>query len=237
MKYNINIPQPCHEDWNKMLPEQKGRHCEACKTVVTDFTTMTDAEIINHLKSSSSKTCGRFLESQLNRELIEPTESYQWFSIPKLSAAASILFSLLQLPVLAQNKNEIKTEQTQVLKNDSLKQKLSGDIIIKGTVLQADNDLPLDYLNVGVYLNNKIIAGALTLEDGSFTINLPKEYKDSIIHIIVKHVGYYEERKEIKNSFDQTIQLCLTKLTYLTGDVRIKQTPWQRFKQKIRRLF
>jgi hypothetical protein len=104
-----------------MLPEQKGRHCEACKTVVTEFTNMTDAEIIHHLKAASSKTCGRFLETQLNRELIEPAKTYDWFSIPKLSAAASILFSLLQLPASAQNKNEIKTEQTQVLKNDSLK--------------------------------------------------------------------------------------------------------------------
>jgi hypothetical protein len=121
MKYNINIPKPCHEDWNAMLPEQKGRHCEACKTVVTDFTIMTDAEIISHLKASSSNTCGRFLDTQLNRNLIEPTKTYDWFSIPKLSAAASILFSLLQLPVFAQNKNEVRTEQTQVLKNDSLK--------------------------------------------------------------------------------------------------------------------
>jgi hypothetical protein len=220
-----------------MLPEQNGRHCDACKTVVTDFTIMTDAEIINHLKATANKTCGRFLETQLNRELIEPTKTYNWFSIPKLSAAASILFSLLQLPVFAQNKNEIKTEQTQIQKSDSTKQKLSGDIIIKGTVLRADNNMPMDYIAVGVFLNNKIIAGANTLEDGSFSINIPNEYRDSIINVIVRHVGYYEERKEIKNSFNQTIQLCLTKLPYLTGAVCIRQTKWQRIKRKIRRWF
>ena len=128
MKYNINIPQPCHEDWNNMLPEHKGRHCEACKTVVTDFTTMTDAEIINHLKATASKTCGRFLETQLNRELIEPTKNYDWFSITKLSAAASILFSLLQLPVLAQNKNEIKSTEKKYVRPENNKIKYQKNI-------------------------------------------------------------------------------------------------------------
>ncbi|MEY4877545.1 MAG: hypothetical protein RL708_2695 [Bacteroidota bacterium] len=237
MKYNINIPQPCHEDWNKMLPEQKGRHCDACKTVVTDFTIMTDAEIINHLKATASNTCGRFLETQLNRNLIEPTKTYDWFNIPKLSAAASILFSLLQLPALAQNKNEIKTEQTQIQKLDSTKQKLSGDIIIKGTVLNALDDKPMDFIIITAKKKELVIAVTLSNEDGSFTINIPKEYKDSIMNVIVRHVGYYEESKEIKNSFDQTIQLCLTKLPYLTGAVFIRQTKWQRFKRKIRRLF
>lgn len=135
----ISIPQPCNENWDAMMPQDKGRHCEACRTIVTDFTKMTDAEIINHLKISSSKTCGRFLETQLNRELVEPLQNHNWFSIPKLSAAASILFSLLQLPVLAQNKNEIKTEQTQVLKNDSMK---------IDTLKQAEiNKLPVRNLN------------------------------------------------------------------------------------------
>ena len=34
------IPNPCHEDWNKMTPEDKGRHCSVCDKVVIDFTKM-----------------------------------------------------------------------------------------------------------------------------------------------------------------------------------------------------
>jgi hypothetical protein len=143
----------------------------------------------------------------------------------------------LQLPALAQNKNEIKTEQTQIQKLDSTKQKLSGDIIIKGTVLNALDDKPMDFIIITAKKKELVIAVTLSNEDGSFTINIPKEYKDSIMNVIVRHVGYYEESKEIKNSFDQTIQLCLTKLPYLTGAVFIRQTKWQRFKRKIRRLF
>jgi hypothetical protein len=227
MKYNINIPKPCHEDWNAMLPEQKGRHCDACKTVVTDFTIMTDAEIINHLKATASNTCGRFLETQLNRELLEPTKTYHWFNIPKLSTAASILFSLLQLPVFAQVKNEIKTEQTQIQKSDSTKQKLSSDIIIKGTVLRANDYEPMDYVAVRVYLNNEIIAVEYTYENGSFSCKLSSEkYADSIVDIRIKNVGFKEDTiKEIalnKNEID--VGKIFLKRTLPIGNIVVHST-------------
>jgi hypothetical protein len=239
MKYNINIPQPCHEDWSKMLPEQKGRHCDACKTVVTDFTIMTDAEIISHLKATANKTCGRFLETQLNRNLIEPTKTYDWFSIPKLSAAASILFSLLQLPVFAQNKNEVRTEQTQIQKSDSTKQKLSGDIIIKGTILRADNNMPMDYVHVLVTKNGLSIAETYSYEDGNFTLNIPPKYKDSVVVVVVKNIGYVVAKKEISVSLNPNLEFVLMKLNkiHMLGIVIRKETKWQRFKRKIRRLF
>ncbi|MGG5616684.1 hypothetical protein ACPDHI_10415 [Myroides odoratimimus] len=37
MKYRIEIPEPCHEDWDKMAPQDKGRHCAVCDKVVVDF--------------------------------------------------------------------------------------------------------------------------------------------------------------------------------------------------------
>jgi hypothetical protein len=203
-----------------MLPEQKGRHCEACKTVVTDFTIMTDAEIINHLKATASNTCGRFLDTQLNRELIEPTKTYNWFSIPKLPAAASILFSLLQLPVFAQVKNEVRTEQTQIQKSDSTKQKLSGDIIIKGIILRANDYEPMDYVAVGVYLNNKIIAVEYTYENGSFSCKLSSEkYADSIVDIRIKNFGFKPDT--LKNIVLDKNHIELGKL-YLPKDSSLK---------------
>jgi hypothetical protein len=41
----INIPTPCHEDWNAMIPNAQGRHCNACVKTVVDFTSMTDDEV------------------------------------------------------------------------------------------------------------------------------------------------------------------------------------------------
>ena len=118
MIFRIFIPQPCHEDWSKMTPNEKGKFCSACQTIVTDFTLMSDAEIINHLQTASGKQCGRFNSFQLNRNLIEEKKSKSFFwSIPKFSAAASIVFSLLQLNAKSQSINNSKV-QTEIFQKD-----------------------------------------------------------------------------------------------------------------------
>lgn len=66
----ISIPQPCHEDWNKMTPNEKGSFCQKCSKTVIDFSTKTEEEIQNILLSrKDKKTCGRFNNDQLNNGL------------------------------------------------------------------------------------------------------------------------------------------------------------------------
>jgi len=65
----ITIPQPCHENWAAMTPEEKGRFCSVCSKTVRDFTVASDEEIINTFSRSSEDICGNFYESQLNRNL------------------------------------------------------------------------------------------------------------------------------------------------------------------------
>lgn len=66
---NIHIPVPCHENWNKMLPRENGRHCEVCRKTVVDFTEMQPAEIMEYMQQNiSKKICGRFKESQLSQQ-------------------------------------------------------------------------------------------------------------------------------------------------------------------------
>ncbi len=68
MKKNVRINNPCDQDWNKMLPEKTGRHCEKCQKSVTDFTEFSLKEIQNFFKQSrhSNKAiCGRFRVDQL----------------------------------------------------------------------------------------------------------------------------------------------------------------------------
>lgn len=57
----VEIKNPCHENWDKMTPRNKGRFCSSCAIVVTDFTNKTPEEISNILKQNSTKhTCGNF---------------------------------------------------------------------------------------------------------------------------------------------------------------------------------
>ncbi|MES2478897.1 MAG: hypothetical protein V4561_07410 [Bacteroidota bacterium] len=64
----LNIPEPCHQNWDDMTPEKKGRFCGSCQKIVVDFTQMSDEQVKHYLLDSRNKnTCGRFLASQIGR--------------------------------------------------------------------------------------------------------------------------------------------------------------------------
>lgn len=62
----IQVPNPCHEDWNAMTPNQQGRFCDHCSKSVIDFTKMKTPEIQAYfIRNKGSKVCGKFSNSQL----------------------------------------------------------------------------------------------------------------------------------------------------------------------------
>ncbi len=94
----IKIPTPCHQDWNAMIPNVQGRHCNACVKTVIDFTAMTDDEIKYFFlnKKKEEKVCGRFRNEQLRRITIDLPHNIFYTQIPlwkKYLAAILIVFS------------------------------------------------------------------------------------------------------------------------------------------------
>ncbi len=68
--FTIHIPEPCHEDWNAMQPDAKGKFCNSCNKSVHDFSDKTDMEIRTILMEyKDQKVCGRFKKTQIGRPL------------------------------------------------------------------------------------------------------------------------------------------------------------------------
>ena len=67
MKFTIDIPNPCSENWDKMTTIEKGKHCSVCEKDLTDFRLLTNQQIFD-LVDSDKKLCGRFSVDQLNSE-------------------------------------------------------------------------------------------------------------------------------------------------------------------------
>ena len=62
----INIPKPCHENWNKMTATEGGRHCISCNETVVDFTAMNLEEIQLYFRNHQTKhLCGNFKLDQV----------------------------------------------------------------------------------------------------------------------------------------------------------------------------
>ncbi|WP_116127881.1 carboxypeptidase-like regulatory domain-containing protein [Lewinella sp. IMCC34183] len=69
---SLHIAAPCSEDWQEMRPAESGcRFCSSCQKQVTDFSQLTDREIVRLIKDSPDGICGRFRQSQLDRPLRE----------------------------------------------------------------------------------------------------------------------------------------------------------------------
>lgn len=70
MEKKINIPKPCNQNWNSMMPNKNGRFCNSCSKTVVDFTKMENLEIQNYLIENSSKesVCGHFKFNQIETE-------------------------------------------------------------------------------------------------------------------------------------------------------------------------
>jgi hypothetical protein len=88
-KIQLTIAEPCHEHWDNMTPVEKGRFCDACQKQVVDFTDMSDSQVAAFFKKpSTGSVCGRFMNDQLDREIIIPRKRIPWikyffqFSLP-----------------------------------------------------------------------------------------------------------------------------------------------------------
>lgn len=115
MNNPIKIQQPCHQNWDKMLPAQKGKYCASCSKIVMDFSTWETDEIVAYLQQQKAgSVCGRLTEMQLTQpskwQNQESFLSKIFFAAPSFvqNAAAIILIclGLLQTAqVKAQKKN------------------------------------------------------------------------------------------------------------------------------------
>lgn len=67
--FQIQVSNPCHEDWTNFTPTPEGGFCASCQQNVVDFTQMSDAQLMAFFRNQTSETttCGRFRESQLER--------------------------------------------------------------------------------------------------------------------------------------------------------------------------
>jgi hypothetical protein len=87
-QFTITIPDPCNEVWSEMnVVDDMHRHCGACERTLTDFSVMSDDELIIFFRQNNGKVCGRFRKDQLNRpfaQLPERTTKAAWWKAAAL---------------------------------------------------------------------------------------------------------------------------------------------------------
>ncbi len=83
-----------------MTPVEQGRFCAHCQKEVIDFTGLNDEQVVQVLKSKSGQSlCGRYHPWQLNREIVTPKPTRNFWIVRFKRIAASLL--LLQSGITA----------------------------------------------------------------------------------------------------------------------------------------
>ncbi|MTH14943.1 energy transducer TonB [Flavobacterium sp. LC2016-01] len=98
----ITIPEPCHENWDEMTPNENGRFCMSCSKTVVDFTSMLPQEVQHFFIQNQNNTiCGRFKNEQLetitfqipSRIVYSQTHYHKMFLLALFIAMGTTLFS------------------------------------------------------------------------------------------------------------------------------------------------
>ncbi len=222
-KINISIPEPCHENWQKMTPTEKGRFCDSCQKNVFDFTKASDRQIIEAYHKNQN-LCGRFLNTQLDRDLIAPKEKS---SIWMATTSAVISF-------LALGNQEVTAQET--VKTDQTDQKVllgepavdnNQEKEITGVVTDEFGPLPGAFVVI-----RGTQRGVETNFDGTFKI---KANEGEIL--LFSFMGYDDVIKTVNQS--NTINAILQESTVLGGEIYITTGMFKRpnfFKRTLHRI-
>lgn len=148
MENQINVPKPCSQNWNSMLPNKDGRFCNSCSKTVIDFTKMEIPEIKNYLIENSGKegVCGHFkfdqvqskesikyhnLRNRISRIKIKPIKNLALFSVSLLFTLTSCMgkAAIEGEPAVIDNdtisdSEIIKKEKDMLRSNDSIKREV-----------------------------------------------------------------------------------------------------------------
>lgn len=158
-KIQISIPEPCNENWLKMTPVEKGRFCDSCQRKVYDFTIATDREIIKAF-NEEEKLCGRFISTQLNRDIVLPAEKNKIWLATTSAIISFIGFGTYETFAQGNIRVEQLEKQLATFNED--------EVEVSGVVLD-ENHIPLSDISIG-FKGNK--AQLKTDAYGKFSIRV-----------------------------------------------------------------
>ncbi len=223
--FQINIPEPCHENWDQMTPTTQGAFCKVCSKDVVDFTTYSDQELIAYFDNqanlntanpiSTPQTCGKMKKVQVGADLTKnPSASLAyagWISkkqqYPHSNSSFYRKATAFTLFLLASSTLFMKKAlaQTSANKNNtknipSKVDKKELTLTISGVVIDSTHKEPIPYANIIVFKNDKRVHTANSDFDGKFKLKLNKsDFENDSLVIRIRHIGY--RLITLRNSF------------------------------------
>jgi hypothetical protein len=141
-KFQLHIPEPCHEKWDEMTPAEKGRFCSSCQKVVVDFTRMSDRELAQFFRKTSGPVCGRLTDDQVARDIVVPKKRIPWVRYFLQVMIPAFLFSLKSSAQARVGSKSVKVHTA--AKRTVIKEEVLESSTVGGDKLLAEVPKPVD---------------------------------------------------------------------------------------------
>jgi hypothetical protein len=233
---SIQIPKPCTESWATMnTVDDLHRHCAACDKVLTDFSGMSDTEIVLWFKNNNGKVCGRFAPGQLNRALVLPAEKTEkkkyWLNALWLIPFAwggNDAKAQTATPEVIRSKPPVSVRTTQPSVVEATADKVTTAVTVSGTVRAAETNKPVTGCTVHCVIDGKSFS-VKTDAKGNYKLELPEGKTDEVM-LRFYLPGYQSQAETIHRSGAVNGKVTLDvkfeeREMMLKGDVGLMITP------------
>ena len=221
--FQVNIPEPCNEDWNKMTPQEQGRFCGKCAKTIIDYSYQSDRAIAKVLKENNGQICGRFRSDQLQRDLVLEPQFYQntrWkafgLMISGLLAAGTLKG---QEAVTPSNSTEINS---QIISNIENKKTPKNKISLSGRILKEGSKEAL--IGATIILKGSNLGSATDI-NGAFQLAISTENSHLIKNELILKVSYlgYHSKEVIvkKEELQNNLSINLTDIHLTISSVKM----------------
>lgn len=222
----LQIPEPCHENWNNMSATEQGRFCMACKKEVIDFSTMSDKEILQHIATATSSVCGRASNAQLNRPLNTAPEPRKTAWRYWMGIAASLVMMVSRTnaqkgeikirPIVTVPKLPGKNFQSIVM--GKMMAPVRNEMIVRGRITDG-NGIGIAYASVEV---KSMGLGIATDSTGNFVLHLNNDQSGQ--ELVISSVGYQSKTIEVDKLDKAKNPGGVNAATILAGDIVLRGT-------------
>lgn len=207
---HLSIPEPCHENWQNMTPNEQGRHCMSCQKTVVDFSLMSDQEILRYISTAGSQVCGRFADDQLNKTYEErkAPRAFSWRYAWNMVVAAFLLAGNSATAQVKGNKKVAITKKIDIKPEMHITlgkvARVVPDIHVSGTAIDDSTGKPVSFASIHIKGNETGIAAD---EQGLFKLTT-SGYNTTTI--VVSAVGYTTQEFKITPDNSSDLQIRLT---------------------------
>lgn len=229
-KILLTIPEPCHEKWNAMTPNEQGRFCNQCSKTIIDFTKLNDQQIIRLIKKTTSGVCAHVNSSQLNRPMGDnpPILHRKFYPFPQLLSGLLVLgspeYGIAQSDTVH---TEITAAET---KNLSFPPDTVHQHTVEGKLIHHAFNEPVPFCKI--YLKDtcgNIIDTTHSDANGLFKIIVPPTTSEDIVVIEFVPEQMIRSKKITLNKkedlpWKQEIELHSMEQIHIVGTITVQET-------------